>query len=402
MWSLIAVIASARLAWVSIVQSGAVDLHVYWKAVGIWLGGQSPYAFTGNEGVLVFKYPPWTLPFFLPLKIFSFEAWHFLWVPLQLLGIHSAIRWVIRAQVRPDIAYLSAALFWWIWLGHAQAGQIMIFILAASLWAIPPDSSNKLNSLTLAPLCLIISAKVFNSFSLLGFLKEIVRLRTIFLIVVLLAVLNGLVLLPLKLHSNSISLLELYHEWFKAGTSGGTQFAAETIRGQGNHSLTALVLRLLQVPAEDSSKDIWMGAGIGILLSFAWHLAADQLSQAEKWAGWLTLGNVIHPLLWHHSFVLCFPLCALALDRAIQSRSRSLIVSASISIGLIALLIPNLWGVDFVRPFELAGSKSWGAVLASITLVLSVRSLRGVSDSVIAIAGSTMKVNVGEKPQGSE
>lgn len=368
-WLLLGTAAAIRLGWVSIFRSGCIDLHVYWRAIQLWLSGVSPYEFKGIEGVLVFKYPPWTLPFFTPLAFFGFETWHWLWAPLEIASILFCIRWVIRAGANPNRACLAAALFWWIWLGHAQAGQFTLFVLVAALWAVPPEPGTLLRPDRLSLLSILMSLKVFNVFSLFGVLRDLLRPRTIALTFLGLFLLNATVFSVLQAHGNSIGVHTLYSEWMHAASSGGSMFAAETIRGQGNHSFTAAVLRLLRVPAEDSSKDIWVALTLGCVLSAAWYFFSRHLSRAEKWVGWIAVGTVIHPLLWHHSFVLVYPVCALALDRSIRARKPLLIATALAAIFFIGILIPNIIDPNIVRPFELMGSKSWGVILACVALV---------------------------------
>jgi hypothetical protein len=370
-WIVLGLALAFRLSWVSIFRSGCIDLHVYYRAVQLWLSGISPYEYKGIEGVLVFKYPPWTLPLFAPLALFEFETWHWLWTFLQLASILYCIRWVIRTGVDLNVACLSAALFWWIWLGHAQAGQFTLFVLVVALWTVPPENEKSLRPTRLSILSLIISLKVFNLFSLLGLTRDLLRPKALSRIVLGFLALNTIFFGVLHLHGNSIGGVALYSEWMHAASSGGSMFAAETIRGQGNHGFTAAILRLLQVPADDSSKDVAVALALGCLLSGAWYFCSRHLSRAERWSGWLAVGVVIHPLLWHHSFVLVYPLCALALDRSVRAKKPLLIATAFIGIALIGLLIPNIVTPVIVRPLELMGSKSWGVMLACVALVLA-------------------------------
>jgi hypothetical protein len=82
---------------------------------------------------------------------------------------------------------------------------------------------------------------------------------------------------------------------------------------------------------------------------------------------------VVHPLLWHHSIVMAYPICALAVDRSIRSKNAYLIAISWLSVFLVAVLIPNLFGPDFVYLFEYLGSKSWGILLAGLVLVIRNR-----------------------------
>ena len=62
--------------------------------------------------------------------------------------------------------------------------------------------------------------------------------------------------------------------------------------------------------------------------------------------------------------------------RAIQSGRRNLIALALLGTCCIGIFIPQVLGKTLVKPYELAGGKSWGVVLAGIALVLAGRALR--------------------------
>src|SRR6202035_3077276 len=91
------------LAWVAIVRlyieaiHNSTDLHVYWRAAHLWLDGISPYLYDASDRGNVFKYPPWTLPLFLPLGFIGFDLTRWIWVTFEILSIAYAIRWLLRA-----------------------------------------------------------------------------------------------------------------------------------------------------------------------------------------------------------------------------------------------------------------------------------------------------------------
>ncbi|MCC7440117.1 MAG: hypothetical protein IT285_00700, partial [Bdellovibrionales bacterium] len=65
---------------------------------------------------------------------------------------------------------------------------------------------------------------------------------------------------------------------------------------------------------------------------------------------------------WFHSFVMAFPLAALALDRAWARRERMAILLAGSGVVLIALLTSKVAG-KFGLQLEHLSVKSWGIVL---------------------------------------
>ena len=122
--------------------ASASDFEVYWYAIRAWLAGLPPYAqYSMSYPGLVFKYPPWLLPVFLPIGLFPLEVAKWIWTIAQVFAIAYTVRWA-RRQCRPlqtdritavlptIIPMIVALMFWWMWLAHTEFGQIMVFILA--------------------------------------------------------------------------------------------------------------------------------------------------------------------------------------------------------------------------------------------------------------------------------
>ena len=225
------------------------------------------------------------------------------------------------------------------------------------------------------------TAKIFSLFSLLGVTRYILSVRVIGRGLTLLALAHA-ILLVTHGQTNNLShcqlLVQLYQNWVSAAFSGGEQLGATIVRGQQNHGFVAAVLRIFTVDAVLVHLDIFVALALGIILSFGWHFGSRSLKFSERWAGWLALGVVVHPLAWHHSFVMAYPLCALSLNRAVKTRNRGLIALSFFGISCITLFIPQVIGTQAVVPLEFVASKSWGVVLAGVVLVLAnSRRFRG-------------------------
>jgi hypothetical protein len=382
LWLVFAIVASLRLVYEAVTNS--TDLHVYWRAAHLWLDGISPFLYDASDRGNVFKYPPWTLPLYLPLGFISWDVTRWVWVFAELFAIGYAIKWLDRAGVNRQINYVIAALYWWTWKGHIYSGQFTLFILLACLWAVPPQESGpenckedrKLSPGKLTLLAIVLTTKVYSIFTLFGVFKDMIRPRTIIYSVTSVLLLEGLVLAILRMHGNHTDIIELHRTWIIAAESGAAELGAHVVRGQGNHSLTAGFLRWFNVNPLDTSKDGYVALLLGCIFSAIWFHFSKPLARAEQWVGWIGVGMVIHPLLWHHSFVMAFPICALALDRAIKAQDRLSIALAWLSTFLIAILIPNIFGMTIVTPFELISSKSWGVILAGFVLVRCAKMKR--------------------------
>ena len=345
------------------------DLRVYWKAVQAWFSGLSPYAYTAEDQGFVFKYPPWLLPMLMPLRWMGFEFTKGFWATAELFTLGYCVRWLVRHQVSLRVALLSTFLYWYIWLGHFFSGQVTLFLLGTALWSmegINQESSSRSSkqNLRTALLFVVFSTKVFSLYSLVGILRQWLRPKTLLLIGLLFIGLHGAVL-----GISSQKLSDLYQGWSLAASSGGAELGAKIVRGGGNHGFVAGILRWIDPEAQSLSLDILVFLILGLGLGLYWSRASRNLRFEEKWAGWLAYGVIIHPLAWHHSFVLTFPLAAFSLQAAVNSKIRSWIFLSALGIALTTLLVPQTVGPDGVKVPELLANKSWGVLLCSWVLL---------------------------------
>jgi hypothetical protein len=371
------------------------DFQVYWKAANAWLDGRNPYAYTVEDRGFVFKYPPWLLPLFLPIGLLSYASAKVAWYALSVGCIAYAIRWCVRQGVPARIAALTACLFWWMFHAHLAAGQFTLLILTAALWAAPkgvrlhlveervnsteslrPNAAalpNVAGHLREALLAYILSAKVFSLYTLTGAWRRFLKPAPWIAGIALFVATHALVLAVNWKTGASLSLIEIYRDFAAAASSGGAELGAIIVRGQGNHGLTALMLRTLGVDSLSFASDMLGSLAIFIPLGALWARRSGGLTEAERWAGWIALALITHPLAWHHSFVLAYPLCTLSIARAARvpreaGRARILAL-AILGACCIGIFIPQVLGKTLVKPIELAGCKSWGVVLSAVALV---------------------------------
>lgn len=360
------------------------DFHVYWKAASVWLAGGNPYAYTAADQGFVFKYPPWLLPLFLPVGLLSYETARLVWYAVQLFCVGYAVRWCVRQGVARRLAISVAFIFWWMFHAHFSAGQFTLVILTVALWTHPraknPESRG--TGLREAFLTYILSAKVFSLYTLAGIWRNFLKIGpwlwgaglfvTCHLLLLAVSIKNGAV--DPSLQGIAHSLIQTYRDFMVAATSGGAELGAIIVRGQGNHGLTALVLRTLDVNSLSFASDMITSASLMLLFGTLWQRFSRGLNEAERWAGWIALALIVHPLAWHHSFVLAYPLCALSLSRASATRRKGLILLSLLGACCIGIFIPQVLGKTLVKPIELAGVKSWGVVIAGVALILSSRA----------------------------
>jgi hypothetical protein len=353
-----------RAAWVD-----SMDFTVYWKAAQNWLHSEvSPYYYDEATRGFVFKYPPWILPLFAPLGFLSFETSRILWAVVEIGCLSYIVTWLRASGAGWGPIVATLGMFWWIWLAHFFAGQFTLVLAAASLWAVPPrDQEPCRKPERLGALAYILTAKVFSLVELFGLWRCFLKPRPWLSFAAMILCAN------LLLAASGENLGELYRGWTLAAGSGGQELGALVVRGQMNHGFTAGILRWLDVPATNTRADLVVSGLLAILFVAAWDRASIGLRLQERWAGWLAAGLITHPLAWHHSFVLAFPLCVLALDVAWKTPDRRLKVLAVLAPCLIGIFLPEVLGSRLVTPLELVSSKSWGVCLAAMVLVLRSR-----------------------------
>jgi hypothetical protein len=361
----------------------ASDFEVYWYAVHAWVDGKSPYGLYSNVyNGLVYKYPPWSLAFFLPFAGLGMEISKVIWLSLQVLAIAYSARWLILCGIHRRIVFAMTLTFWWMWLAHAYFGQVMVFILASALafgGAVSPKKRVTFGSETRAAfLGVIFSTKIFSVVSLIPIWKHIFRWRTIMLGLVVLAIAHLLILLTYPLDRIGYSgagmidlIVGLYRDWAHAAASGGAELGEEIVRGQQNHGLPAAILRNFHIGATQVGADVGIAVVLAAILGGIWYQASRKLKWEEQWAGWLALGTIVHPLAWHHSFIMAFPLCTFSIARAIDARKWGWIALSVLGIACICLFIPQVIGTDAVKPIERLGNKSWGVIFCAWVLVKS-------------------------------
>lgn len=359
-WRILGLTASIELFRIS--TKNGLDFHVFWTAAESLWRGTSPYDLVLPVSGMVIKYPPWTLPFFLPFLAFPFHWARNLWAMLSLASIYYIFRWLQKTGMKEWRLYLAALLFWWLWAAHLSAGQVFLPIMVACLFSIETKQASPVRN---AIMIWAVSSKIFLTATLLGVWKQFTKKESVIWTIGIFTFSHVVLFL---LYPKSI--YQLYVEWIHAATSSAAGLGVAVYRGQMNHGFTAGILRHTSLNPENNLHDIWIWFLLTVFLGFLWNRFSRKCTDKEKWAGWIALGAVVHPLAWHHSFTLAFPLCALSFDRAVESKKVKYIVMSLIGISFIALLIPQTVGLTLVTPLELMSIKSWGVCLVAATLCL--------------------------------
>jgi len=320
---------------------------------------------------MVFKYPPWILPFFLPFGLISLSLAKFCWGLIEVLSLVAVVQWLrIYGRCREATWVGVLVSFWGLWAVHALDGQVALVVLAFALWAWVPQALERSWGRSLI-LVFALSTKIFTLFPLLSFLppyskgqgrasrKGVVRGLGVVGILLLFSV-------PALMAEPSGNPILFFRSWMDSATSGGALLTVEQIRGRYNPSLTSLILRLLRVPPDQSWADVGLACFLAGLLGWVWKFVSRSLAPSEAWIGWLALAPVIHPLPWWHLFVFAFPLAVVSLDRGAEEwrRNGSLgaVGFAVLGVALICVSTEKVLG-SLGLFLEMACAKSWGVLL---------------------------------------
>ncbi len=333
------------------------DFDVFWRAARYTLQGQPLYSIV-RDGGMIFKYPPWTLPFFIPLGMLPLEVSKWIWGAIEVASLVYVGHWLkAKMNVRSIVLYSTLVSFWGLWIVHALDGQVTLPLLALAL-ACGPTQYPVRNSLRFFPLALGLSTKIFTVFPLLGWKghgRVVAPAIGLFVLLICLSI-------PAAMNQPSASFSSLARDWVAAATSSSTLLSAEQVRGRTNPGLPGYTLSLLGVPASQSSADVGLALFYGVLLGGLWRAISRRFEVQSQWLGWLALTPVVHPLPWWHLFVFTFPLATVALDRSLQTKKMGLILTALIGIFLIGVSTEKVWG-PFGLFLEMNAAKSWGALI---------------------------------------
>ena len=331
------------------------DFLVFWKAGRAILEGGLIY--DRSQGGMVFKYPPWIAPVFVPVSLFSFEQAKWIWGAICV----ASLVWVVRIlQARFGISrgawFPVILLYWGLWAVHALDGQIILPLLALGLGGL--DSG----PLPSAATALGYTAKIFTLFPF-GLMaaktpSRYFNPRFVFW------VLTGMVGL------SWVSCRYGFHgdwrgmwiAWKQSAVSGATALDAGLTRGPKNQSLTSFICRHLDVSATDSLTEALISCVfyLGAYLSLSGMI--KKWGGAECWLVGLALTPVFHPLPWHHLYVLTFPLSVYGLELWLRNKGR---ISGAVFFSALFLITLShgraLGGIgDFL---EYNVGRAWGALL---------------------------------------
>ncbi len=367
------------LMWINTAKNGP-DFAVYWKSVRLMLEGEPLYS-VARDGIMVFKYPPWIAPFFIPFSLMSFDGARVAWGAIEFFSLLALSDWVIRkAHVGAQTASFVMLLFLGIWQVHAFNGQVSLPIAALSVWLFEMSdiqgSRKSFRSVAgKVGLFLALSTKIVSLFPLLGYLRPYLKLRVILICPAVLITLSQLIFCFSK-----ESWIEVLRSWATAMGPGVHPVTGEpliTVSGREAQGLVSGLFKVFNLPYNATALIAACTLVVAAVLAWAWSSRSKNIGAREQFAGWLALGVTAQPLAGFHAFAMAFPLAVIAMDRAWKSRERRTIGFSLFGVLAISVMTQKTMG-SLGSVLEMISIKSLG-VLILCWVISSAAKARNLS-----------------------
>lgn len=340
---------------------GGRDFEVFFETSRHFWAGEAIYSIARDQG-FPFKYPPWILPFFLPLAGLKLEGAKILWAFLQLAGIALTVFELRRRNYDLRITFSVLLLYGGLWLVNAMDGQWTPLLLGLSLtlWR-----KNK------GLLFIFLSSKVFTLFPFLSFSPKSFKTKSLLQFAGILIVMS----IPAFWTHRSEGILGFLNAWWKCMGSSGSLLDIGGTRGLYNQGLPGFFTRILQTPPTQLQVDIGLSIVLGSILALLWKRTSSTLSSFDSWCGWIALIPVIHPLPFWYSFVFAYPLSVVAIHQSIVSEKTKAIALSCLGTFMISALTQKTLGPKIGFALEYVSIKSWGIILCLMALSVASSAL---------------------------
>lgn len=351
------------------VAQGQDFLVFYHAAKSGWL--RQPIYDLARDGAMIFKYPPWIIPFFLPYSFFNESVAKCAWAVTQLLSLIYLLFWCKKSfKISLGMILLAFFLYWGIWVTHFLDGQVTLVFLAVSLVCI----SRAEKSIFFSALAgVLLTTKIYSFLAAVPLFWGREKSRVFYKVAVFFVMLSVLTSAVLIRHSEVPGLhglFMLFKQWAQAAASGVRYLGEDKVLGRANQSLTALVLRglwfgfpqvMLTIKSTlGVSADVFLG-GLGFLLAGAYLIRIyDRFSFEIYFSISLALVPVIHPLPWIHGFALAFPIFAFVCAKTYENQRYKML--KIVAVFLLCIASRNTVGA-MGEWLELFSAKGFGVLL---------------------------------------
>jgi hypothetical protein len=357
------------------------DFIVFYRVAQRFWDGVRPYDQV-TYGNMVFKYPPWILPFFLPFGFVDLTTAKTLW---GLIEVASLVAIIVRLHrgvgnfpgVRPWVQSVFLLTFFGLFGSHGMTGQITLLVLALAVWADPVRSSFR----RFFFLSVAMSAKLTSFFPM----AYSVRRRNLAGTGLGVAILCVLLSLPIYIKSYDRHFGLMREQWVEAMFSG-TQDVNSVRIGFTTREVQGLPSFLLRKGGLDEKQPVHVLFATFfsvVLIGGGWLWLSRRLPKSAQWLGWLALMPAVQPLAWFHVFLFAYPLFVVGAELALrenrQDTRRWLFAGFAVCALMIGAVTSKTMGA-LGSELELSSVKLWGLLGAvGLFVTLFPRAARGPS-----------------------
>lgn len=371
-FALCAVVAFLAITLGARTTSRGDDFLVFYRVAQRFWDGVPPYDQV-TFGNMVFKYPPWILPFFLPFGFADAMTARTLW---GLVEASSLVAIVVRLHrgfdgfpgVRPGVQAGFLLTLFALFGSHGLTGQITLLMLALAIWADPARASFRRFFFLVTAL----TAKLTSAFPLAYALRRKNLATSLLGVAALFVVLS----LPVYFKSYDRHYGQMRSEWAAAMFSGtqdinSVRIGFTTREVQG---LPSFLLRKIGLDEKQPVHVLFATFLSVVLIGGAWAWTSRRLPPRAQWVGWLALMPTVQPLAWFHVFLFVYPLLALGADFALRENRRETRRWRFAGFAFCALLIGAVTAKTLGplgEQLELCSVKLWGT-LGAVGLFLTL------------------------------
>ncbi len=343
------------------------DLTVYYVAAKEAFSPDGIYSLA-RDGNLVFKYPPWIVPFFFPFSFFSLPIAKGIWGFVQAISLLYSVRVLEQNQNSPWTISVVLLFFAPLWVIHSYAGQVALPMMALCLVFRKVYTENERGWRWIG-LVTVLSSKIFSMAPLFGFRFKKKEWPLYFKTILF----WGLLTTPFILHSG----VELFSDWVNAlqsgkpidGFIGHAGMIDVSPLSRDSQGIPSFILKKFGGNPYSGVLVGTISVSVAVFLSLIWSLSAKKIERHKQWLGWIALIALVHPLSGFYSFVLVFPLSVTALDSVIKSRSPTGIFLCLLGLVALTAITQKTLGGTVGGYLENLCIKSWGVLLIAFVMV---------------------------------
>ncbi len=335
------------------------DFLVFYRVAQRFWDGVRPYDQV-TYGNMVFKYPPWLLPAFLPFGFLDLLTAKILWGAIEAFSLGAIVFRLHRGfgkipEIRPEVQAIALLSLFALFGSHGMTGQITLPLLALALWIDPVrDRFPRFFVLVWA-----LSAKMTSLFPLVQARKR----KRLLASTAGCFVACGLLSLPIYFKSYDRHYKAMKVEWTRSMFSGTEEVANVRIgfttrEAQG---LPSLILRKAGMDETEPAHVLAAIAFSALAIAVAWGALSRRLPPEVQWLGWLALLPAVQPLAWFHVFLFAYPVLAVSAELAIRQKNRKrlgAIAACALFIGAVTAKTLGQLGAEL----ELWSIKLWGTL----------------------------------------